>query len=477
MLAGLGACTGATEPGPPVPRIDYVDGAIQPILTAGQTTVIEGFGFGRDTGTGRITFAAAGGGTVNAASDTAGWGDEAIRVVVPATATSGTLTVRTDAGHSLSTNVYVVPRVSFDTAGFTWQGRTGFPRSPVGVALAAAEYPSGSGIATTLYAAGGAEVIGGDSAIQPDSGVYVATVQSNASIGSWVRQRDTVFADSNHSLPVRLAFASAVAATPYNSRFPRTELIVIGGMDTARNAQAAVYVATVSQTRVTSRFFPVEPLPAPVAGAIAVFRRGRIYVFGGVDSAGQPQSGVYVGRVGLDGRIDGWFTAPSLSSPRAYGGGVVLDDRALAFGGIADVADPGGGLDATPSRLVTSDTATLSLVSGFFLGSAWTGGPGVLPQGRSQFAVLPVGTAVLLVGGLCDGGVACPNETVAATSAGDSLGPFHPAAGNTISGAGGGVLVDPTGVTWRAGDGSYHGLVLGGMDLTSRLRRAAVWGF
>jgi hypothetical protein len=156
---------------------------------------------------------------------------------------------------------------------------------------------------------------------------------------------------------------------------------------------------------------------------------------------------------------------------------VVLDDRAVAFGGMADSADPGGGLDATPSRLVTSDTATVSLVSGFFLSSAWAPGPSLLPQGRSQFSVLPVGTAVLLVGGLCDGGVACPNETVAAAAAGDSLGTFHPAAGNTISGAGGGVLVGPAGVTWRAGDGSYHGLVLGGMDLTSRLRRAAVWGF
>ncbi|HEX4633139.1 MAG TPA: hypothetical protein VH163_04860 [Gemmatimonadales bacterium] len=460
-----------------MPRIDYVDGAIQPILTAGRTTVIEGFGFGRDTGTGRITFAAVGGGTVNAATDTAGWGDEAIRVVVPATATSGPLTVHTDAGLSLSTSIHVVPRVPFDTAGFTWQGRTGFPRSPVGVALAAAEYPSGGGIATTLYAAGGAEVIGGDSAIQPDSGVYVATVQSNATIGSWVRQRDTVFADSNRTLPVRLAFASAVVATPYNSRFPFTELIVIGGMDTAKNAQATVYVAAVSQTRVLSAFVPVEPLPAPVAGAIAVFRRGRIYVFGGVDSAGRPQSAVYVGRVGLDGRIDGWFTAPPLSSPRAYGGGVVLDDRAVAFGGMADSADPGGGLDATPSRLVTSDTATLSLVSGFFLGSAWTPGPTLLPQGRSQFSVLPVGTAVLLVGGLCDGGVACPSETVAATSAGDSLGTFHPAAGNTISGAGGGVLVGASGATWQNSDGSYHGLVLGGMNLTTRLRVAGGWGF
>jgi len=477
LLAGAWACSGATEPGPPVPRIDYVDGAITPILTAGQSTVIEGFGFGSDGITASVSFAAVAGGTVNGVTDSADWGDEAIRVVVPASATSGKLTVHTKNGASLSTNVFVVPLVPFDTAGFSWQGRTSFPQSPVGVALAAAEYPSGGGITTTLYAAGGAEVIGGDSAILPDSGVYVATVASNGSIGSWVRQRDTTFTDSSHALPIRLAFASAVVATPNNSRLTGTELIVIGGMDTAGNAQATVYVAAVSPTRVTTAFVPVEPLPSPVAGAIAVARRGRIYVFGGADSAGRPQAGVYIGRIGLDGRIDGWYTAPSLTGPRAYGGGVILDDRAMAFGGIADSADPGGGLDATPSRLVTSDTATLSLVSGFFLGSAFAPGPSILPQGRSQFSVLPVGTAILAVGGLCDGGVACPNETLAAHLAGDSLGTFHPAGGNTISGSGGGVVVGASGATWRASDGSYHGVVLGGMNLTTRLRLAGVWGF
>lgn len=339
MLA-LGACTGATEPGPPVPRIDFVDGAIEPILTAGQNTVIEGFGFGAAPGTG-ITFPAAGGGTVNAAIDAAGWGDEVIRVVVPATAASGTLTVHTATGLSLSTVVHVFPGVPFDTAGFQWHSLTPFPQSPVGVALAAAEYPAGSGLTTSLYAVGGAELIGGDSTLLPDSGVYVAQVQPTNSIGSWARQRDTSFVDSSHALPVRLAFASSAVATRYNSRLNASELFVIGGIDTAGNAQATVYVAAVSRTGVTSAFFPIEPLPAPVAGAIAVTRRGRIYVFGGVDSAGRPQTHAFIGRVGLDGRIDGWFTAPPLTGARAYGGGVVLDDRALVYGGIADSADLG----------------------------------------------------------------------------------------------------------------------------------------
>lgn len=476
-MVALGSCTGATEPGPPVPRVDYVDGAIEPILTAGQTTVIEGFGFGLDTGTAHVSFPAAGGGTVNAVADSTEWSDLAIRVTVPSGATSGPVTVHTATGLTLSATAHVLPRVAFDTAGFTWQALTPFPQSPVGVALAAAEFPTaGGGVTTSLYAAGGAEVIG-DSGFLADSGVYVATVQSNGTIGSWTRQHDTTDVVTNHSLPNRLTFAAAVVATRYNSRLRGSELIVIGGIDSAGSAQSTVYAATLSGSAVTSSFVPIEPLPAPVAGAIAVARRGRIYVFGGADSAGHPQNGAYVGRVGLDGRIDGWFTAPALPSPRAYGGGVVLDDRALVFGGITDSADPGGGLDATPTRLVTTDTASLSLVSGFFLGSAWSPGLSLLPQGRSQFSVLPVGTAVLVVGGVCDGGVVCPDETLAAPLGSDSLGPYHHAGANTIAGAGGGQIVGASSVTWRATDGSYHGLVLGGMNLATRLRTAGVWGF
>jgi len=73
--------------------------------------------------------------------------------------------------------------------------------------------------------------------------------------------------------------------------------------------------------------------------------------------------------------------------------------------------------------------------------------------------------------------VACPAETVAAPLGPDSVGTFQAAAGNTIAGLGGGVVADLAGASWRAGDGSWHGLVLGGMDLTTHLRRAGVWGF
>jgi len=40
-----------------------------------------------------------------------------------------------------------------------------------------------------------------------------------------------------------------------------------------------------------------------------------------------------------------------------------------------------------------------------------------------------------------------------------------------------GTLVGPSGVTWREADGTPRGLVLGGVDLVSELRRGCVWGF
>ena len=69
-------------------------------------------------------------------------------------------------------------------------------------------------------------------------------------------------------------------------------------------------------------------------------------------------------------------------------------------------------------------------------------------------------------------------ETLAATTGGDSLGGFTGPVGTaTIAGQGGGTLVGPAGATWRDASGAYHGLVLGGMDLATRLRRTGVWGF
>jgi hypothetical protein len=180
----------------------------------------------------------------------------------------------------------------------------------------------------------------------------------------------------------------------------------------------------------------------------------------------------------LEGHIDGWFVEPALPSPRAYGGGVVLDDRVTVFGGLADSAPSGGGLDTLLTRLATADAAPVSLPSGFLTG-AWAPAPTPLAQGRSQFATLVVGDVLLLVGGVYVGATANTAESLAATMAGgDSLGAFTgPVGTNTIFGLGGGTLVGPAGVGWLDGDGSAHGLVVGGIDLPSGAPRTGTWGF
>lgn len=480
MLLGCGG--DAAGPSLPTARLDYVDGAIEPILVRGQQVLLEGFGFGAARGQGAVRF-----GAIDAPVADSAWSAFAITTTVPDSAVSGTLTVITDAGRRLTATVHVLPRPAFNPTTLTWAARATFPRAPVGVALAAAEFPSGGAVRTTLYAAGGAEPFssGGQLLLAPDSGVYVArALLGDGTIDAWVRQRDTSDATRSRVLPVPRAFAAAAVATRHNSRLAGggSALYVIGGIDAAGRAQATVLGADVSADSVSRRFLFLEPLPGPVAGAIAVVRRGRIYVIGGTDDQGRPQRSVYVGRIGADGHIDGWYAQPLLPGPRAYGGGLVRDGRIVAIGGVADSVPPGGGLDPAPQRLVTSDTAPVSLVSGFFTGP-WGPGPTLLPEGRSQFAVLDVGIAVLVVGGMYGGAATNDAETLAATVTGDSLGPFTgPVGVNRIvdlscGGAPAGTLVGPAGITWREADGTPRGIVVGGLDLATQQRRTCAWGF
>jgi hypothetical protein len=468
LLSAL-ACRGdASGPPPSTPRIDYVDGAIEPLLVRATSAVIEGFGFGDIQGSGTVTYTRTGGGGVVAAVAPGGWSDRSIRTVVPDSAASGTLTVTTAAGGPLSTIVHVLPRVVFDPATLVWQARTAFPRAPVGVALTVGTAPAGGTLRVTLYAAGGAEPLGGDSAMVPDSAVFVSRAASGGPIGVWRRP---------HDLPAPRAFATAALANRYNSRLDGGALYVIGGIDSSGRARATVYLAAVEADTAVGPFTAIEPLPAPVAGAIAVVRRGRVYVLGGADAVGRPQSNVYVGRVGVDGHIDGWYVQPALPGPRAYGGGIVLDSRVAAFGGIADSAPLGGGLAATLPRLAVGDTARVSLASGFFTG-AWASAGALLPEGRSQFATLPLGDVALVVGGMYGGASGNSAETLVASVVGDSLSAFAGPVGlNTIAGLGGGTLIGPVSVSWQDADGTHHGIVVGGIDLVTRLRRDGAWGF
>ena len=468
LVALFSACGDGGGPDDlPTARLDYVEGAIAPILSPGQTVVLEGFGFG--TTPGAVIVRGPGGAEIPAVVDATAWSDFSARATLPAGMAAGPIVLVTPSGQRLSRTIHVVPASAFNPAALTWLDQPDYPRAPLGVAVAAAEFP-GATWRVTVFAAGGAEPLGGDSLMDPDSLVSVARASAGGTLEA--------FAPQTIPLPAPRAFAAAAVATPHNSHSPSPVLYVIGGIDSSGRAQANAVAVDVGPDGVIGpQFVGIEPLPAPRAGAIAVVRNGRLYVMGGTDAAGRPQRSVYVGRVGSDGRIDGWYDQPDFSTPRAYGGGVALSNRVLAFGGIADSAGPGGELDSTLARLATTDTAAVSPISGFFTGN-WAPGAALLPATRSQFATLELGDVVLVVGGLYPGAPSGGAETLAAQVTGDSLGPFTgPLGTNTIAALGGGNLVGPAGASWRDANGTRHGLVLGGFDLVTRLRRAGVWSF
>lgn len=481
VATGIG-CSGGETSGSPSAAIDYVAGALEPFVARGERIAIEGFGFGTDRGT--VRFTRIGGGFVEGSVADSAWTPFSITTVVPDSAALGreALDVITATGTELVATIHVLPRASFNPATLTWVARETYPGAPSGIGVTAATFPSGSDLRTTLYAAGGAE----PPLMTPDSGVYVARViavgGAGGAIEPWTRQRDTSDQSLSRVLPAPRAFAAAAVATPYNSRFAGTAMYVIGGIDRSGIAQASVLGANVTPDSVSARFVFLEPLPAPRAGAIAVVRRGRIYVIGGTDASGTPQSSVFMGRIGLDGHIDGWYLAPSLPGARAYGGGVARDEWVVAVGGVADSVPVGGGTDAGISRLVTGDTAAVSLITGFFTG-AWGTAGSFLPEGRSQFALLDLGPTALVVGGMYASASTNGAETLAATVTDDSVGPFTgPVGTNTIAGqtcqsAPAGALVGPAGITWREADGTARGLVVGGLDLATQTRRSCAWGF
>jgi hypothetical protein len=474
----VGACGGDGGSSNSSGRIDYIAGAIEPVIARGDRIVIEGFGFGATAG--KVRFARAGGGTLDVAVADSEWTIFTIVTSVPDSAPTGrtTVTVLPLSGGTLGAVVHIVPHPSFNPATLTWVPRTTYPGAPFGIAITAAEFPDAIGLRTTLYTAGGAE----PPQMTPDSGVYIAHTTANGGIGNWARQRDVTDATRSRVLPVPRAFAAIAVATRYNSRFATGALYVIGGVDAAGRAQTSVFSASVTADSMNGPFALLERLPTPVAGAIAIVRQGRIYVIGGTDTLGHPQQTTYIGRIGSDGHIDGWYGGPPLTGPRAYGGGVVRRAHAIALGGVADSAPPGGGLDAGTPRLVTGDTAAVSLLSGFFI-SGWGPGPSALPEGRSQFAVLDLGSAVLAVGGMYASAVTNAAETIAATVSGDSVGAFAGPVGTNRIGdqtcltEPAGTLVGPAGVAWRDGDGTGHGVVLGGLDLNTQKRRSCAWGF
>ena len=471
----IGGCGGDGSSPASTIGIDYIGGAIEPVLTRGERFVIEGFGFGDAPGV--VLFTRIGGGTIESQIPDSAWTPFVILATVPDSAATGRVGfgIETAAGARLTATINVLPRATLDPETLTWVSRGTFPGATSGIALAAVQFPGTGTLPTSLYAAGGAE----PPELVPDSisgrRVYVARVTAGGAgtIGAWTPSR---------LLPAPRAFATAVVGTPFNSRFRGNALYVIGGVDSLGRAQSSVYAADVTADSVSTAFITLEPLPAPRAGALAVVRHGRIYLLGGTDSLGRPQSTVYTGRIGANGHIDGWFIQPALNAVRAYGGAIARSGRLFTVGGVVDSVPPGGGVAAGTQRMVTGDTAAVSTLSGFFTGG-WGAGPALLPEGRSQFGLFDLDSVLLVVGGMYAGAATNSAETLAASVVNDSVGPFTgPVGTNKIADLmcltePAGTLVGAAAVTWQELDGTRRGLLVGGLDLASQGRRSCAWGW
>ena len=107
----------------------------------------------------------------------------------------------------------------------------------------------------------------------------------------------------------------------------------------------------------------------------------------------------------------------------------------------------------------------------------------MLPEGRSQFALLDLDSTVLIVGGMYGGAGSNSAETLAAAVNDDSLSAFAgPVGTNRIADLmcltePAGTLIGPAGVAWHEADGTHRGLVVGGADLATQGRRSCAWGF
>ena len=165
------------------------------------------------------------------------------------------------------------------------------------------------------------------------------------------------------------------------------ETLLIGGSD-GKTAQDSVFATVVRADGNMDGWTVGAPLPAPRAGAAAVFFAGSAYVIGGLDAAGKPTDTVFVGTPDpATGKITTWTESDvlKLPAPRAEAAAVITGDGIFLVGG----RDAAGPVDSVWKAALVSTTGKLK-------GWAPTGS---LPAPRSGATAVVQGTHLFVYGG------------------------------------------------------------------------------
>jgi hypothetical protein len=165
------------------------------------------------------------------------------------------------------------------------------------------------------------------------------------------------------------------------------QTLLVGGSD-GTSAQASVFGTVIRPDGNIDGWSAGPALPAPRAGAAAVFFSGAAYVIGGVDASGAPTDAVYSGAPdAASGKITAWTEVADLKlpAPRANAGVVVTGDGVFLVGG----RDASGPVDTVWRAALNTKTGKLK---------PWAQ-TASLPAARFGSTVVVQGTHLFVYGG------------------------------------------------------------------------------
>lgn len=391
----LCGCGGGSAP---PPAIQNINSSTTPTSPVNLPIEINGSGFQAKPG--KVVFTQ---GSIKATvvPNSSGWTDTGIVVVVPAG--SGTnftvpgtvsVTVVTSGGTSNAVTLNVIQTLSFNPSNMAWTTTTALPKALTG--LRAIAVP-GSTISTAF-----AIVTGG----------YDGTADSNVSYSDNLNPDGTVGSTTNidwttipaNSLPETRAHHAMAEADPTNSLVATTArfVYVMGGQKLSTDAPGGtdtVFMASVDPTAGTVSTWQTlsSTLPQPLVGMSATAYNGYLYVAGGLNTNGVPQSTVYSAPINTDGTLGTWTTATnSLPTATAFG-------TMFAFGGKLYFITGDANNSTTPNDqgVGTSNVDYANITHGKV--GMWTQNPNLAIKGRAKDILVAAFGQVILGEGIYNG--------------------------------------------------------------------------
>jgi hypothetical protein len=484
VLASCGGGGGGGGSAPPVPSITAINGGLAGSGTAGSLFVVDGSGFGslsaatggysvdfKDAASGAVVASAA----VNyAAGD---WNDAYIKGTVPnglTTSTAYKISVTTAGGTSNAVDFTVVASVAFSPSTITWSAATStLPAAIQGFPSVISTLTSTATTTSYLYTFGGntassATTTNGKSLNTDAVSMNRLDNATGGLAGSWT---------ATTALPAKRGFSSAVYANKFNSFVGGNgHVYLLGGLDDQGNPTTTVYHAAVNDDGALGAWAATTALPQALSAHGAVLVRGRVYVAGGNDSAGNPVKTVYTAPVKSDGSLGAWAALADLPDARAYHQFVTVAGYLYVIGGDNAAVSPLSNAQSVSSQ-GNIYYAKINLLDGSLVNNAWTTNSGGIGKNREKFTATVAGSYILLSGGLYNGTPGSSEQTYATINSDGSVSPFGGATGShTISGSVGGYnFYNHANAYFVDASGKPHVIILGGGDAVSGAPHDGVW--